>query len=112
MYCTVLYECALCLLVQLRYWKSVEGRHKQKEVDFVLSPGQRHGPDMRVSVLDLPAYTALRAQVAVMNTHYTGPPSQTIDFFRPEGSECCLVLATPCRVVSGFTLCVGKSDVW
>ncbi|XP_076448650.1 neuroglian-like [Babylonia areolata] len=71
---------------KLRYWKSVEGRHKQKEVEFVLTPGQRHGPDMRVSVLDLPAYTALRAQVAVMNTHYTGPPSQTIDFFTPEGT--------------------------
>ena len=97
--------------VQLRYWKSVEGRHKQKEVDFVLAPGQRHGPDMRVSVLDLPAYTALRAQVAVMNTHYTGPPSQTIDFFTPEGSEYSLVIATPRRVGSGFTLCVGKSDV-
>ena len=88
--------CIMCILcAQLRYWKSVEGRHKQKEVDFVLAPGQRHGPDMRVSVLDLPAYTALRAQVAVMNTHYTGPPSQTIDFFTPEGSEWHSVVACP-----------------
>jgi hypothetical protein len=64
----------------------VEGRHKQKEVDFVMDAGQQHGLDIRVSVLDLPAYTALRAQVAVMNTHFTGPPSQTIDFLTPEGS--------------------------
>ncbi|XP_025107888.1 neuroglian-like [Pomacea canaliculata] len=71
---------------KLRYWKSVEGRHKQKEVDFIIGQGEKHGPDMRVAVADLPAYTALRAQVSVMNTHYSGPPSQTIDFFTPEGA--------------------------
>ncbi|XP_067685215.1 neuroglian-like isoform X1 [Haliotis asinina] len=69
---------------KLRYWKSSEGRHKMKEVDVVMS-ARDHGPDVRVALADIPAYTALRAQVAVMNTHYTGPPSQTIDFFTPEG---------------------------
>ncbi|XP_041350235.1 neuroglian-like [Gigantopelta aegis] len=71
---------------KLKYWKSSEGRYKMKEVDIdMVSQRGVQDPDVRVSVLDLPAYTALRAQVAVMNQHYTGPPSQTIDFFTPEG---------------------------
>ncbi|ESO91343.1 hypothetical protein LOTGIDRAFT_153779 [Lottia gigantea] len=71
---------------QLRYWRSSEGRFKMKKIDisFDLKEGD-HGPDVRVALSNLPAYTALRAQVTVRNTHYTGPPSQTIDFFTPEG---------------------------
>jgi hypothetical protein len=41
--------------------------------------------DVRAAISGLPAYTALRAQVTVMNDHYTGPPSETIDFSTPEG---------------------------
>lgn len=73
--------------VQLQYWKSSEGRHKMREVDVEVmpQPTERH-PVVRAMLANLPANTALRAQVAVRNTHYTGPPSQTIDFFTPEGS--------------------------
>ncbi|XP_041347734.1 neuroglian-like [Gigantopelta aegis] len=72
---------------KLRYWKSSEGRLKKNEVDIIMQ--EQHSdwaPDVRVALPNLPAYTALRAQVAVMNSHYTGPPSQTIDFFTPEGA--------------------------
>ena len=44
--------------------------------------------DVRASILDLPANTAFRAQVSVMNGHYTGPPSDTIDFKTSEGGKC------------------------
>ncbi|KAL3853695.1 hypothetical protein ACJMK2_017217, partial [Sinanodonta woodiana] len=70
---------------KLRYWKSSEGRHKWIEVDIVMDKESHSQPDIRASIENLPAYTALRAQVSVMNTHYTGPPSQIIDFFTPEG---------------------------
>ncbi|XP_070193952.1 neuroglian-like [Littorina saxatilis] len=72
---------------RLQYWKSSEGRHKMQEVDVAVTPQppERH-PVVRATLLDLPANTALRAQVAVRNTHYTGVPSMTIDFFTPEGT--------------------------
>ncbi|XP_033746160.1 neuroglian-like isoform X1 [Pecten maximus] len=71
---------------KLRYWKSSEGRHKWKEVDVVVETTEGYQlPDVRAAIDGLPAYTALRAQVAVMNGHYTGMPSQTIDFKTPEG---------------------------
>lgn len=70
---------------KLRYWKSSEGRHKWKEVDIIMTKSDHHRVDVRAAIDNLPAYTALRAQVSVMNTHYTGPPSQIIDFFTPEG---------------------------
>ncbi|KAK6175692.1 hypothetical protein SNE40_014093 [Patella caerulea] len=71
---------------QLRYWKSSEGRFKMKNVDIIIDTSDgSHGTDVRVALADLPAYTALRAQVTVKNSHYAGPPSQTIDFFTPEG---------------------------
>ena len=79
--------CCLCFL-QLRYWKSSEGRHKWKEVDIIVDTGNRYIlPDVRAAIEGLPAYTALRAQVSVMNGHYTGPPSLTVDFVTPEGGE-------------------------
>ena len=60
-----------------------------QEVDVAVTaqPLERH-PVVRATLLDLPANTALRAQVAVRNTHYTGLTSITIDFFTPEGSQC------------------------
>ncbi|XP_045164292.1 neuroglian-like isoform X1 [Mercenaria mercenaria] len=70
---------------KLRYWKSSEGRHKWKEVDILITKADHGRLNVRAAIDDLPAYTALRAQVSVMNTHYTGPPSQTIDFTTPEG---------------------------
>ena len=71
---------------QLRYWKSSEGRHKWEEVDVVVDEGEGYYlRDVRAAISGLPAYTALRAQVTVMNAHYTGPPSETIDFSTPEG---------------------------
>lgn len=56
-----------------------------KEADILITKEDRDRPDVRAVLDMLPAHTALRAQVAVMNTHYTGPPSQTIDFTTPEG---------------------------
>lgn len=71
---------------KLRYWKSSEGRHKWEEVDVVVDAGDGYYlRDVRAAISGLPAYTALRAQVTVMNDHYTGPPSETIDFSTPEG---------------------------
>ncbi|XP_052277311.1 neuroglian-like isoform X2 [Dreissena polymorpha] len=70
---------------KLRYWKSSEGRHKWKEVDIVITREDHDRPDVRAAIDGLPANTALRAQVSVMNTHYTGPSSQIIDFLTPEG---------------------------
>ncbi|XP_059147858.1 neuroglian-like [Physella acuta] len=71
---------------KLRYWKSSEGWNKKKEVEIVIGDELRtHGPRIKVALSDLPAYTALRAQVAVMNAHYTGPFSELLDFFTPEG---------------------------
>lgn len=43
--------------------------------------------DIRASVFDLPANTAFRAQVSVMNGHHAGPPSDTIDFKTSEGGQ-------------------------
>lgn len=74
--------------VQLRYWKSSEGWNKKKEVEIVLGEELHdHGPQIKVALSDLPAYTALRAHVAVMNSHYTGPFSDLLDFFTPEGGR-------------------------
>jgi hypothetical protein len=74
------------IFFQLRYWKSSEGRHKWEEVDVVVDAGDGYYlRDVRAAISGLPAYTALRAQVTVMNDHYTGPPSETIDFSTPEG---------------------------
>ncbi|CAG5134977.1 unnamed protein product, partial [Candidula unifasciata] len=71
---------------KLRYWKSSEGWNKKKEVEIVLGEDlHNHGPQIKVALSDLPAYTALRAHVAVMNSHYTGPFSDLLDFFTPEG---------------------------
>jgi len=61
-----------------------------KEADILITRENRDRPDVRAVLDMLPAYTALRAQVAVMNTHYTGPPSQTIDFTTPEGGIHCI----------------------
>ncbi|KAJ8301422.1 hypothetical protein KUTeg_020409 [Tegillarca granosa] len=71
---------------KLWYWKSTEGRHKWKVVDIIVDVGDGYDlPDVRATIEGLPAFCALRAQVAVKNSHYTGPPSQTIDFHTPEG---------------------------
>ncbi|WAR26154.1 NRG-like protein [Mya arenaria] len=70
---------------KLRYWKSSEGRHKWKEVDILITKEDHYRPDVRAAIDGLPAHTALRAQVSVMNTHYTGPASQVIDLLTPEG---------------------------
>lgn len=59
-----------------------------KEIDIIVdSYDYERGPDVRAAIHDLPAYEALRAQVVVMNSHYAGPPSQTIDFLTPEGGQ-------------------------
>ena len=60
-----------------------------EEVDVVVESGDGVPElrDVRAAISGLPAYTALRAQVAVMNDHYTGPPSETIDFSTPEGGN-------------------------
>ncbi|XP_022300352.2 neuroglian-like [Crassostrea virginica] len=71
---------------KLQYWKSSEGRRNKMEVSILIdldSADFHH--DVRASILDLPANTAFRAQVSVMNGHYTGPPSDTIDFKTSEG---------------------------
>ncbi|KAL5014046.1 hypothetical protein ScPMuIL_008316 [Solemya velum] len=67
---------------KLRYWKSSEGRHKWKEVDIMVDDDR---PDVRAAVSGLPAFTPLRAHVVVKNSHYTGPASEIIDFFTPQG---------------------------
>lgn len=71
---------------KLQYWKSSEGRRNKIEVPIVIDSDManlRH--DIRASIFDLPANTAFRAQVSVMNGHRAGPPSDTIDFKTSEG---------------------------
>lgn len=73
-----------------------------KEIDIYIGPSERngvsgghhhhhrthhHGQEVRASISNLPAYTAMRAQVCVMNTHFVGHPSNVVDFFTPEGSK-------------------------
>ncbi|XP_041347562.1 neuroglian-like isoform X2 [Gigantopelta aegis] len=70
---------------RLEYWKSSEGRHKMKQTDIIVPHEQKDEPDVRAAISGLPSYTAVRAQVVVVNTHYSGPPSHIIDFFVPEG---------------------------
>ncbi|XP_076447835.1 neuroglian-like [Babylonia areolata] len=89
---------------RLQYWKSSEGRHKMQEVDVSVPTQPPAGnPVVRASLRGLPANTALRAQVAVRNTHYTGQTSMTIDFLTPEG--------TPTAVRSLSTLVVEEQYV-
>lgn len=85
--------------LQLQYWKASEGRSEMKEVDIYVSRNSnergdhRHhrshhrGQDIRATVTNLPAYTAMRAQVCVMNTHFVGHPSNIANFHTPEGSK-------------------------
>ncbi|XP_061178933.1 neuroglian-like [Saccostrea echinata] len=71
---------------KLQYWKSSEGRRNKVEVPITIDPDTAHlSHDMRASISSLPANTAFRAQVSVMNGHHTGPPSDTIDFKTSEG---------------------------
>ncbi|XP_036367219.1 neuroglian-like isoform X2 [Octopus sinensis] len=82
---------------KLQYWKASEGRSEMKEVDIYVSRNSnergdhRHhrshhrGQDIRATVTNLPAYTAMRAQVCVMNTHFVGHPSNIANFHTPEG---------------------------
>lgn len=57
-------------------------------MDIIVDVGNGYKlPDVRATIEGLPAFCALRAQVAVKNSHYTGPPSQTIDFHTPEGGK-------------------------
>lgn len=85
---------------KLQYWKASEGRSEMKEIDIYIGPSERngvggghrhhhrahhHGQEVRASISNLPAYTAMRAQVCVMNTHFVGHPSNVVDFFTPEG---------------------------
>ncbi|GFO43917.1 neural cell adhesion molecule l1 [Plakobranchus ocellatus] len=74
---------------KLRYWVSKEGFAKKKEVKIAMSEASEEGGDnqspVKVALSDLPAYTSLQAQVAVINTHYTGPFSKLLEFFTPEG---------------------------
>lgn len=58
-----------------------------READILITRENRDRMDVRAVLDHLPANMALRAQVAVMNTHYTGLPSQTIDFTTPEGGK-------------------------
>ncbi|PVD25356.1 hypothetical protein C0Q70_15856 [Pomacea canaliculata] len=90
---------------RLQYWKSSEGRHKMQEVDVTVTPDtvERH-PVVRATLAGLPANTALRAQVAVRNTHYTGPPSQTIDFFTPEGTPSAVLSLATVEVEEDYVL--------
>ncbi|RUS88636.1 hypothetical protein EGW08_003595, partial [Elysia chlorotica] len=49
-----------------------------------LLPADNSSP-IKVALSDLPAYVSLQAQVAVLNSHYTGPYSKLLEFFTPEG---------------------------
>uniref|UniRef100_A0A0L8G641 Fibronectin type-III domain-containing protein n=1 Tax=Octopus bimaculoides TaxID=37653 RepID=A0A0L8G641_OCTBM len=83
--------------MKLQYWKASEGRSEMKEVDIYVSRNSnersdhrhhrshRRGQDIRATVTNLPAYTAMRAQVCVMNTHFVGHPSNIANFHTPEG---------------------------
>ncbi|CAG5126382.1 unnamed protein product, partial [Candidula unifasciata] len=71
---------------KLLYWKSSEHWARKTEIDIVLEEEvYGHSPQIKVTLSDLPAHSALRTQVAVMNSHHTGPFSEIIDFFTPEG---------------------------
>ncbi|XP_025102636.1 neuroglian-like isoform X2 [Pomacea canaliculata] len=89
----------------LQYWKSSEGRRKMQEVDITVTPDtvERH-PVVRATLAGLPANIALRGQVAVRNTHYTGPPSKTIDFFTPEGTPSAVLSLPTVEVEEDYVL--------
>ena len=50
--------------------------------------GGGNSAPIKVALSDLPAYMSLQAQVAAINSHYTGPFSKLLEFFTPEGREC------------------------
>ncbi|GFR93851.1 neural cell adhesion molecule L1 [Elysia marginata] len=74
---------------KLRYWTSNEGFSKKKEVEIIMGENlSEYGDDssqIKIALSDLPAYVSLQAQVAVINSHYTGPFSKILEFFTPEG---------------------------
>ena len=65
-----------------------------KQTDIIVPYEQKNEPDVRAAISGLPSYTAVRAQVVVVNAHYAGPPSHIIDFFMPEGGQFCLLKIT------------------
>ncbi|XP_059162592.1 neuroglian-like [Physella acuta] len=69
------------------YWKWDEGENSKKQVYIPDTlPALPPGGEFRGSISDLPAYSTIKVQVVVVNTHYHGPPSDTIDVYTPEGT--------------------------
>ena len=103
---------------QLRYWISNEGFSKKKEVEIIMGDEAEMGggssQPIKVALSDLPAYMSLQAQVAVVNSHYTGPFSKLLEFFTPEGCEFlallfCHEIYDYCNFLHHFTFLVCAS---
>ncbi|CAG5120217.1 unnamed protein product, partial [Candidula unifasciata] len=71
---------------KILYWKW-DSENKVKNDVYIPLTGSpvEVGQEVRGSISDLPAYSVIKVQVVVINTHYQGPPGETIDVFTPEG---------------------------
>ncbi|KAH9488676.1 hypothetical protein Btru_042145 [Bulinus truncatus] len=71
---------------KLLYWKWDDNEGSKRQV-FIPDtyPSQQPGSQFKASLFDLPAYSTFHIQVVVVNTHYQGPPSDTLQVFTPEG---------------------------
>ncbi|XP_012943965.1 neuroglian [Aplysia californica] len=71
---------------KILYWEVTDERHKREVYVPVSGQPVAAGHLVKASVPDLPAYSSIRVQVVVVNTHYQGPPSDVEDVFTPEGT--------------------------
>ncbi|KAI8742828.1 neuroglian [Biomphalaria glabrata] len=71
---------------KLLYWKWNDSENNKKHV-FIPDtfPSLEPGSQFKAALSDLPAYSTFHVQVVVVNTHYHGPPSDTVQVFTPEG---------------------------
>ncbi|CAG5136247.1 unnamed protein product, partial [Candidula unifasciata] len=75
---------------KFRGYKILYRKWDEKEVKDVYIPWSgltmELGQQASGSVSNLPAFSTFKVQVVVVNSHYQGPPSDTIDIFTPEGT--------------------------
>ncbi|RUS88640.1 hypothetical protein EGW08_003599, partial [Elysia chlorotica] len=75
---------------KILYWKWDVKEQPKQEVFIPYSgrpdgSGPVKGDQVGGSISGLPAYSVIKAQVVVVNSHYVGPPSRTEDVFTKEG---------------------------
>ncbi|GFN84558.1 chemosensory receptor a [Plakobranchus ocellatus] len=79
-------------MYKILFWKWDTQEQPKQEV-FIPYMGRMDetrpvkGDEVTGSISDLTAYSTINAQVVVLNSHYTGPVSATVDVFTPEGSQ-------------------------